>query len=371
MALKVALLASLASYLPLVVEAYSSHKEPLCNDQCSLDQLQRFWSKCCCVRCGEDGSYQNLPDGMSSDVELPWWICCDVARPYSIFVSTVPFFMLIVGINFWFWWNGHAVFPTSIVELSKSTGGSPKQECGSKEGLSGWHLVRSAALRSQQKQQQQKQQPDHGQPQTNPQQQEGGASFVPYDYWAIIQFYKESGETEELNVPLKSHAAYKQLEEYCVVREGKCYQAWTIETTHPTYGYQLVTFPDTQELFLYRAHFYHSKWKFEVLFFGLTSLLATLSFWTAAPNLHSLGIIVAVHLLTILLSGVLFYFFGAHGVVGTCGIVVTTEDQPTPSNRRKNLLLGNRNKPNNIHDYVDFSDHNPGLTSENYSRPVV
>jgi len=316
-----------------------------CNNQCSVDELNHFWSDCCCIKCSDGGAYLNLPDGVSSNASLPWWSCCDVTMSYSMFLSMVPLFMFVVAMNFWFWFHGHAIFPTSIIELSKydnktnNKEENPKLECGPRDTLSGWRVVSKVTLRSTTINQREEQ----------IDQQSGGAAFVSYDYSATIQLLGDGGDIIAVDVPLKSYPAYKQLDDYCQARQGKCYETTTTDTSHPTNGYQLITFgPANNELFLYRPYFYHSKWKFDVLVYGVLSFFITLGFLYAAPNLRTVGIVLFTNMLVLLLASVCFYFFGHHNAVGACGVFVYKSSRP------------------NIHDYVDFTD-NPGLAA----RPVV
>lgn len=321
-----------AAAAPLA-EAYHS-----CNNQCSLDEQNRFWSDCCCVHCSS---------GDADDDDVPWWACCDADLSLCLFLGLVPVLMLQVGKNFWFWVGGHALFPTSIVELSRSNGSNgrkPIAECGPKETLSGWRIVRNVNFPPQ---------PTVSEYNNDTPKREVG--FSSYGYSAMIQLYNERGETIDVNVPLKSFAAYQQLENYCKARQGKCYEISTKDLRHPTHGYHLITFllENQYHLYLYRPYFYHAMWKFQLLVSGLFSFLATLGLCDAAPkNLQTLGIVGMTYGVSVLLGGAIFYFFGAHDVAGACG-----------------NFSGYKSYRPNIHDYVDFAD-NPGLTSNN-TRPVA
>jgi hypothetical protein len=178
------------------------------------------------------------------------------------------------------------------------------------------------------------------------QQQQQQPRFIKYEYSATIELYnitlRGTADTRPIDITLKSYAAHKQLQEYSEARQGRCWTTTTTNDIHPTNGYHLITFaPDHNELLLYRPYFYHSRWKFESLFFGIPCVLTTLGFWSAVPVLRTFKIILLTNAVALLLAGMGFFMFGHHRKDGQCPIPI--EDQPRNSN------------------YFEMRD-NPGLT---------
>lgn len=287
-----------------------------CTSECTLDEMNRFWSDCCCISC-ENGIYLRLPDGISADDSLPWWTCCDVLNSYILFLCS-SIFMLSFYVNFCFWYKGYAIFPTSIVRLSKTSNYSAIQNQEGKEEedqlyqgpktvLTDMRIVRHASLHSKASQ--------YGEQQ---QEQQLAQSFVNLEYFATIEVLTQGNNgVQPITIALKSYAAYKQLQDYCQVRGERCWESKTTDPLHPYYGYQLITMgAGSNELLLYQPYFYHARWKFQSMAFGILCALVTLLFLTAAPTLHSFWIVVCTNAIALLLASLGFALYGHHGKGG-------------------------------------------------------
>ena len=241
-----------------------------CNSQCSLEEMNVFWGDCCCVQCS-NGIYLDLPDGMSSDDQLPWWTCCDFARPYyEYFLHSVV--LLLFYCNFWFWYNGHALVPTSIVELSRPTNneGNEQLDRGARTILSG-RVVRHITLHSN----------------TTKEEQKTESSSTNFSHSAIIEVFgqKDATDTKPIVIPLKSYATRNELEDYCQAREGKWWKTTTTDVPNPTNGYHLIIMGvDSDELLMYRPYSYDTRWKTEIFFFSMDIVGITIAFLFEVPT---------------------------------------------------------------------------------------
>jgi len=292
-----------AAILPQFTDAYASG----CDSQCSLEEIQRYWSDCCCVQCGSNGSYVDLPDGVSvDDYFLPQWICCNNRKSYVVYLIVCCFFLVNFYTDLLYWLRGHALTPTSIVELSRSTGSEEEKtlDLEPRSTLSG-RVVRYVFLRANNNAAIQDHPTDHprGQ-QPSPQQ----PIFADNEYSAEVDLFHPNkgtidGGQQTITISLKSYYAYKKLQEFCQARDGKWWITATNDTADPTNGYHLLTTgADNKRLLMYRPYHYDSRWKWEFLIFSSLSLLHTLRFLSEVRPQRSILIVVFTNILAVLLA---------------------------------------------------------------------
>jgi hypothetical protein len=273
-----------------------------CNAQCSLDEMNRFWTGCCCVECTSDGAYQNLPDGISADDPLPWWTCCTISDSY--FTST-PSFMcrFVFFVNFWFWYYGYAFIPTSVVELSQSTNREEEEafDPGPRTKLSG-RVVRHVRLHS-----------------NTTQEQDSELSHTSSEYSATVELFDRTNalNTERISIPLKDEAAYHKLQEFGQARNGHWFKTKTTNPSDSSNGYHLITTgAENKNLLMYRPYSYVYGWRVDISFYGILFICDHISFWVEAPTQDGVKAIFYTNAIMFLLATVSFSLVGYHGKGG-------------------------------------------------------
>lgn len=291
-----------------------------CNSQCSLAEMNQYWADCCCLEC-IDGLYSDsdLPDGYtttSADDELPWWTCCDVEEAYHLFWKESIAFMPIFYINFWFWYLGYALSPTSIIGLSKTTTnaeGNEKLEYGPRTTLTDWVVVRHVSLHKSNTS------INDGEEQEQQQEQDQEPGFVNDEYFVTVQHFGQADppDLQLIDIPLKSSDVYNQLQDYCEARDGKWWKTKTTDVSNPTNGYSLITIgDDDKQLYMYRPYSYHSQWKFEGSVSAFFVVSGAITFLGEVPTQRSVLVFLFTNVSVALLARCIISRFGYNGKGG-------------------------------------------------------
>jgi len=267
--------------------------------------------------------YEDLPDGVSADDQLPWWTCCNVEEGYRSFGFFSIFFLVSFYLNFLFWYHGYALSPTSIIELSKTTTTNPEGneglEYGPRTTLSDLRVIQHVSLHpntstrnDEQEQEQHEQEP----------------GFVNDEYYATVQLFGEGNppDFQLIDIPLKSPDVYNQLQDYCQAREGSWWKTKTVDVSNPTNGYSLITIgDDNKQLYMYRPYSYHSPWKFEMGSYTYLAVFEAFLFLNEVPTQRSVLTLLFTDIIVLLLAHVYFTVCGYHGKGGR--IIVRRDQQ--------------------------------------------